>query len=145
MNRAVVALHRAFDFSTDALVFDVGHQCYPHKLLTGRLGAFSKLRTREGMAGFPEPRESDFDLFSVGHGVTITDTSVYGLVSRAYNLRMNALIQQQAISLGGKITYLEGQPAATQPAQPVVPTGNGGGRGADRSWEYWLRTLPLDQ
>jgi hypothetical protein len=69
---------------------------------------------------------------------------LYGLVSRAYNLRMNALIQQQAISLGGQITYLDGQ-AATVPAPPVVPTGTGGGRGADRSWEYWLRVLPLDQ
>jgi ribulose-5-phosphate 4-epimerase/fuculose-1-phosphate aldolase len=78
-----------------------------------------------------------------GHGVTITDSSVYGLVSRAYNLRMNALIQQQAISLGGKITYLDGQAATTQ-SVPVVPTGNGGGRGADRTWEYWLRVLPIN-
>ena len=76
-----------------------------------------------------------------GHGVTITDSSVYGLVSRAYNLRMNAIIQQQAISLGGNITYLDGQTAA---APPVVPTGNGGGRGADRTWEYWLRVLPIN-
>jgi hypothetical protein len=57
---------------------------------------------------------------------------------------MNALIQQQAIALGGRITYLEG-PAAAAPAAPVVPTGTGGGRGADRSWEYWLRVLPLDR
>lgn len=75
-----------------------------------------------------------------GHGVTITDSSVYGLVSRAYNLRMNAIIQQQAISLGGTIAYLDGQAAA--PSEPVVPSGNGGGKGADRSWEYWLRVLP---
>lgn len=79
-----------------------------------------------------------------GHGFTLTDSSVYGLVSRAYNLRMNAIIQQQAIKLGGRITYLDGQ-ASTTPPQPVVPTGNGGGKGADRSWEYWLRALPLDQ
>jgi ribulose-5-phosphate 4-epimerase/fuculose-1-phosphate aldolase len=79
-----------------------------------------------------------------GHGFTLTDSSVYGLVSRAYNLRMNALIQQQAIRLGGKITYLEG-PAATAPPLPVVPTGNGGGKGADRTWEYWLRVLPLNE
>ena len=78
-----------------------------------------------------------------GHGVTITDSSVYGLVSRAYNLRVNAIIQQQAITLGGKITYLDGQPATAQ-ALPVVPTGNGGGTGADRTWEYWLRVLPIN-
>ena len=54
------------------------------------------------------------------------------LVSRAYNLRMNAIIQQQAISLGGNIAYLDGQ---TGTAAPVVPSGNGGARGADRTWE----------
>jgi HCOMODA/2-hydroxy-3-carboxy-muconic semialdehyde decarboxylase len=79
-----------------------------------------------------------------GHGFTLTDSSVYGLVSRAYNLRMNALIQQQAINLGGRITYLDGQ-VSTTPPPPVVPTGNGGGRGADRTWEYWLRVLPLNE
>ena len=78
-----------------------------------------------------------------GHGVTITDSSVYGLVSRAYNLRMNAIIQQQAISLGGNIAYLDGQ-ATTAQSEPVVPTGNGGGKGADRTWEYWLRVLPIN-
>src|SRR5262245_48407433 len=48
-----IALHYVFDFAHDRLLFDVGHQCYPHKLLTGRLGMLGKLRTREGMAGFP--------------------------------------------------------------------------------------------
>ena len=56
-----IALHYVFDFSHDRLLFDVGHQCYPHKLLTGRLGLLDQLRTAEGMAGFPEPRESEFD------------------------------------------------------------------------------------
>ena len=71
-----IALHYVFDFGHDRLLFDVGHQCYPHKLLTGRLPMLSKLRTREGMAGFPEPRESDFDLFSVGHAGTAISTAV---------------------------------------------------------------------
>jgi 1-deoxy-D-xylulose-5-phosphate synthase len=56
-----IALHYVFDFAHDRLLFDVGHQCYPHKLLTGRLPMLDKLRTREGMAGFPEPRESAYD------------------------------------------------------------------------------------
>ncbi|MEM9416474.1 MAG: 1-deoxy-D-xylulose-5-phosphate synthase N-terminal domain-containing protein, partial [Planctomycetota bacterium] len=60
----------------DRLLFDVGHQCYPHKLITGRLGMLDKLRTAEGMAGFPEPRESDYDLFSVGHAGTAISTAV---------------------------------------------------------------------
>ncbi len=71
-----IALHRVFDFSSDRLLFDVGHQCYPHKLLTGRQHLLSKLRTREGMAGFPEPSESPYDLFSVGHAGTGISTAV---------------------------------------------------------------------
>lgn len=71
-----IALHYVFDFSHDRLLFDVGHQCYPHKLLTGRFPMLAKLRTREGMAGFPEPRESDYDLFAVGHAGTAISTAV---------------------------------------------------------------------
>ncbi len=71
-----IALHYVFDFSWDRLLFDVGHQCYPHKLLTGRFPLLGKLRQREGMAGFPDPRESDYDLFSVGHAGTAISTAV---------------------------------------------------------------------
>ena len=71
-----IALHYVFDFAHDRLLFDVGHQCYPHKLLTGRLGLFDKLRQRGGMAGFPEPAESEFDLFAVGHAGTAISTAV---------------------------------------------------------------------
>ena len=71
-----IAMHRVFDFAHDRLLFDVGHQCYPHKLLTGRYPLLSKLRQRDGMAGFPEPRESPYDLFSVGHAGTAISTAV---------------------------------------------------------------------
>jgi 1-deoxy-D-xylulose-5-phosphate synthase len=71
-----IAMHVVFDFAWDRLLFDVGHQCYPHKLLTGRLPLLSGLRTSEGMAGFPDPRESDYDLFSVGHAGTGISTGV---------------------------------------------------------------------
>lgn len=71
-----IAMHRVFDFGWDRLLFDVGHQCYPHKLLTGRLPLLSKLRTREGMAGFPEPDESQYDLFRVGHAGTGISTAI---------------------------------------------------------------------
>lgn len=71
-----IALHYVFDFPTDRLLFDVGHQCYPHKLLTGRLPLLSKLRQRGGMAGFPDPRESNHDLFMVGHAGTAISTAV---------------------------------------------------------------------
>ncbi len=71
-----IAMHRVFDFGWDRLLFDVGHQCYPHKLLTGRHHLLSKLRTRDGMAGFPEPDESEYDLFRVGHAGTGISTAV---------------------------------------------------------------------
>jgi len=72
----MIAMHYVFDFSYDRLLFDVGHQCYPHKLLTGRQHLFSKLRQRGGMSGFPNPAESPFDLFSVGHAGTAISTAV---------------------------------------------------------------------
>jgi 1-deoxy-D-xylulose-5-phosphate synthase len=71
-----IAMHYVFDFGHDRLLFDVGHQCYPHKLLTGRHHMLGKLRQRGGMAGFPEPSESPFDLFSVGHAGTAISTAV---------------------------------------------------------------------
>ncbi len=62
-----IALHSVFDFSRDRLVWDVGHQCYAHKLLTGRFQNFESLRTRGGISGYPNPLESDYDLFMTGH------------------------------------------------------------------------------
>ena len=71
-----IAMHYVFDFGWDRLLFDVGHQCYPHKLLTGRLPLLKNLRTSAGMSGFPEPSESKFDLFRVGHAGTGISTAV---------------------------------------------------------------------
>ena len=62
-----VALHAVFDFPTDKLIFDVGHQCYTHKILSGRDIEFDKLREKDGISGFPDKDESDFDPFTVGH------------------------------------------------------------------------------
>ena len=62
-----VALHRVFDTSKDRMVFDVGHQSYVHKLLTGRKAGFRKLRKVGGLAGFPRPSESVHDAFIAGH------------------------------------------------------------------------------
>ena len=72
----MIALHYVFDFSTDRLLFDIGHQCYPHKLLTGRQHLLNKLRQRGGMSGFPSPNESPFDLFTVGHAGTAISTAI---------------------------------------------------------------------
>lgn len=65
-----LALHRVFDFSRDRLVLDVGHQCYPHKLVTGRNVRFETLRTRGGLSGYPHPEESPHDVMRSGHAGT---------------------------------------------------------------------------
>ena len=62
-----MALHLSLHFPEDKLIFDVGHQCYTHKLLTGRAGEFSSLRKEGGLSGFPNRRESAFDPFTTGH------------------------------------------------------------------------------
>lgn len=62
-----VALHRVFDTERDRLVFDVGHQCYSHKILTGRDNAMDTLRTFGGLSGYPKPGESPHDAFIAGH------------------------------------------------------------------------------
>lgn len=62
-----VAIHRVFDTERDRLVFDVGHQCYVHKVLTGRRDLFSSLRQFGGLSGFPKPEESEHDAFIAGH------------------------------------------------------------------------------
>ena len=65
-----VALHRVFDSPRDQIVWDVGHQAYTHKLLTGRKDAFSTLRQKGGISGFPNPKESEHDAFIAGHSST---------------------------------------------------------------------------
>lgn len=70
-----VALHYIFDFTSDRLLWDVGHQCYPHKLLTGRGDRFETLRQSGGLSGFPDPDESEYDLFATGHAGTAISTA----------------------------------------------------------------------
>lgn len=62
-----IALHYVFDFPKDRLIFDVGHQCYAHKMLTGRRSGFARLRSDGGVAGFPKRSESRYDAFDSGH------------------------------------------------------------------------------
>ena len=64
---AIVALHKAFDFPKDKIIFDVGHQCYVHKILSGRTEEFKSLRQYGGMSGFPKINESEYDVFNSGH------------------------------------------------------------------------------
>jgi 1-deoxy-D-xylulose-5-phosphate synthase len=62
-----LALHTTFDFSRDRLIWDTGHQVYPHKLITGRYHEFDTMRTKGGLMGYPNPQESPYDLFMTGH------------------------------------------------------------------------------
>ncbi|MCI0360737.1 MAG: 1-deoxy-D-xylulose-5-phosphate synthase [Planctomycetaceae bacterium] len=62
-----LALHSIFDFRTDRLIWDTGHQIYPHKLVTGRYPLFRSIRTKGGLMGYPNPHESPYDLFMTGH------------------------------------------------------------------------------
>lgn len=65
-----IALHRVFDCPKDKIIFDVGHQCYVHKMLTGRLDRFDTLRQYEGLSGFEKRDESEYDAFGTGHSST---------------------------------------------------------------------------
>ena len=87
----IVALHYVFNTPRDRIVFDVGHQAYAHKLLTGRREAFATQRTLGGISGFPSPAESEYDTFTCGHagnaisaalGMAIADMSTPGQQDR---------------------------------------------------------------
>ena len=65
-----IALHKVFDSPKDKIVWDVGHQAYVHKILTGRAEGFDHLRQFGGMSGFPKAKESEHDVFDTGHSTT---------------------------------------------------------------------------
>jgi 1-deoxy-D-xylulose-5-phosphate synthase len=75
-----LALHQTFDFRHDRLIWDTGHQVYPHKLVTGRRDQFHTMRTKGGLMGYPNPVESPFDLFMTGHAGASVSTAL-GLAS----------------------------------------------------------------
>ncbi|MCC6492677.1 MAG: 1-deoxy-D-xylulose-5-phosphate synthase [Pirellulales bacterium] len=75
-----LALHQVFDFRSDRLIWDTGHQIYPHKLVTGRFAQFQTMRTKGGLMGYPNPAESEFDLFMTGHAGASVSTAL-GLAS----------------------------------------------------------------
>ena len=101
-----VALHKVFDCPKDNIVWDVGHQCYAHKILTGRLNKIDTIRKEGGLSGFPKITESEFDTFSTGHSST-SISAAYGL-ARAKNIlgddsKVIAIIGDGALS--GGIAY----------------------------------------
>ncbi len=115
-----VAIHRVFDTERDRLVFDVGHQCYVHKILTGRRERFDTLRQLDGLSGFPKPRESVHDAFIAGHASN--SVSVALGMARARTLQgedysVLALIGDGALT--GGLAY-EGLNNAGASGEPLV-------------------------
>ncbi|MEF2920395.1 MAG: 1-deoxy-D-xylulose-5-phosphate synthase [Acutalibacteraceae bacterium] len=82
-----VALEKVFNSPNDSIVWDVGHQCYTHKLLTGRAKQFDTIRTEGGLSGFPKREESSYDAFNAGHSST-SISAAYG-IARAKNILGN--------------------------------------------------------
>ena len=92
----VVAMHYVFDAPEDKIVFDVGHQAYAHKIITGRREAFRRNRMKDGISGFPKRSESEYDAFGVGH----SSTSVSAALGFAEAAKMQGL-DNKAIALIG--------------------------------------------
>ncbi|OPZ93611.1 MAG: 1-deoxy-D-xylulose-5-phosphate synthase [candidate division TA06 bacterium ADurb.Bin417] len=117
-----IILHRLLDLERDAIIWDVGHQCYIHKILTGRRDVFPRLRTYRGLSGFPDPNESPADPFRTGHSSTSISTAL-GLVAGGHPGRVVAVIGDA--SLGGGVAF-EGlnQAAASQANLCVVLNAN---------------------
>ena len=79
-----VALHHVFNTPTDQLVWDVGHQAYGHKILTGRREVFHTNRVYKGISGFPKRKESEYDTFGVGHSSTSISAALGMAVANRY-------------------------------------------------------------
>ncbi|MBE6953319.1 MAG: 1-deoxy-D-xylulose-5-phosphate synthase [Ruminococcaceae bacterium] len=130
------AIHRCFDTgANDRLVFDVGHQCYAHKLYTGRRNGFDSLRKKDGLSGFPKPSESKHDAFVAGHGSTSVSVAL-GL-ARAQSLlppdkrgKVIAVIGDGA--MGGGLAY-EGLNDAGASGLPVIVVLNDNGMSIGQS------------
>lgn len=129
----IVAIHRVFDTGRDRLVFDVGHQCYAHKILTGRNQAMETLRTFGGIAGFPKPVESESDAFVAGHASNSVSVAIG--MARARTLQhadyhVLALIGDGALS--GGLAY-EGLSDAGDSGEPLIVILNDNGMSITKS------------
>jgi len=136
-----IALHYVFDFSLDRLTWDVGHQCYAHKLLTGRARRFDTLRQQGGVSGFPSPAESPYDLFATGHAGTAISTAA-GLAMadllRGEDRKAVAVVGDGSIVNG---TALEGINNAALLNRQFLVILNDNSMSIDRSQGAMARTL----
>lgn len=99
-----IALHYVFDTPDDILVWDVGHQCYTHKLLTGRSEAFAHIRQQGGISGFPKREESQYDAFGTGH----SSTSLSAVLAMALASALEGNTQRQHIAVIGDAAIASG-------------------------------------
>lgn len=99
-----IALHYVFDTPDDILVWDVGHQCYAHKLLTGRSEAFAHIRQQGGISGFPKREESQYDAFGTGH----SSTSLSAVLAMALASALEGNTERQHIAVIGDAAIASG-------------------------------------
>ena len=99
-----VALHYLYHTPDDKLVWDVGHQCYPHKILTGRRESLTSIRQAGGLSGFPKRSESEYDTFGVGH----SSTSISAALGMALGAEM-AGSDRRAVAIIGDGAMTAGQ------------------------------------
>ncbi len=99
-----IALHYVFNTPDDILVWDVGHQCYAHKLLTGRSEAFAHIRQQGGISGFPKREESQYDAFGTGH----SSTSLSAVLAMALASALEGNTQRQHIAVIGDAAIASG-------------------------------------
>lgn len=128
-----VAIHRVFDTSRDRLVFDVGHQCYAHKALTGRRAEFPTLRQYGGLSGFPKPNESVHDAFVAGHASNAVSVALGMAKARTLlgdDYAVLALVGDGALS--GGLAY-EGLNNAGASGEPLVVILNDNGMSISRN------------
>ena len=139
-----VALETVFDTSVDRLVFDVGHQSYVHKMLTGRQNEFDNLRQFGGMAGFPKPSESDADAFVAGHASNSVSIAL-GMARARTALRQNyhiVTLLGDGAATGGMV--YEGLNDASMSNEPMIVILNDNAMSIDRNvggMAYHLRNL----
>lgn len=129
----LVAVHRVFDLEVDRLVFDVGHQCYAHKLLTGRGSAMNTLRKFGGLSGFPKPHESRADAFIAGHASNSVSVALGMARARTVNKEdysVLALIGDGALTGG---LAFEGLADAGSSGEPLIVILNDNGMSITKS------------
>jgi len=128
-----LAIHNVFHTERDRIVFDVGHQSYVHKMLTGRMDQFSTLRTYGGIAGFPKPSESEHDAFTAGHASSAVSTALG--IARARTLQKEdyhvvAVVGDGAMTGG---LFYEGMNDAGDSSEPLIVILNDNGMSISRN------------